>query len=202
MSRLLSRVPKKRGGRRVELRPKLLAACGLGGRGIGRYHLLMNAGILIGSAAITPAMERWPLRLCLGVTGTLSALPLFVGLAGAPDTVHAIVLLLLNGFFIGAWSSCSYAILAEAADKGGTAKSRALGVPFALNVASTKLAISFGGYLLALLLAYGGFEGGHAVQSASARDAIASACFTVPAIAFLISGLVAIFYPATKERPA
>jgi len=33
-------------------------------------------------------------------------------------------------------------------------------------------------------------------------DAIASACFTVPAIAFLISGLVAIFYPATKERPA
>ena len=45
MSRLLSRGPKKRGGRRVELRPKLLAACGLGGRGIGRHQLLMSAGI-------------------------------------------------------------------------------------------------------------------------------------------------------------
>ena len=45
MSRLLSWVPKKRGGRRVELRPKLLAACGLGGRGIGRHQLLMSAGI-------------------------------------------------------------------------------------------------------------------------------------------------------------
>jgi hypothetical protein len=36
---------QKKRGRRVELRPKLSAACGLGGRGIGRHQLLMSAGI-------------------------------------------------------------------------------------------------------------------------------------------------------------
>jgi hypothetical protein len=36
---------EKKEGPEGKLRPKLLAACGLGGRGIGRHHLLMSAGI-------------------------------------------------------------------------------------------------------------------------------------------------------------
>ena len=36
---------QKRGGRRVELRPKLFSGLRLGGRGIGRHQLLMSAGI-------------------------------------------------------------------------------------------------------------------------------------------------------------
>ena len=36
---------QKKEGPEGELRPEALAACGLGGRGIGRYRLVMNAGI-------------------------------------------------------------------------------------------------------------------------------------------------------------
>ena len=45
MSRLLSRVPKKEGAGGLSSGPSFLAACGLGGRGIGRHQLLMSAGI-------------------------------------------------------------------------------------------------------------------------------------------------------------
>lgn len=163
--------------------------------------LLMNVTTLLGSALAEPFLERLPLPLSLGVSGTLAGLPLPILFLMHDGLITACLLFSVAGFFLGIWSSVSYAILAEATDAGDTDKSASsLGVPYALNNALIKGGTSLGGFVLAMTMANAGFVSGAVVQAPRALEGIARATCLLPAAAFILSGLVAAVYPRRLSR--
>lgn len=77
---------------------------------------------------------------------------------------------------------------------------RTEGATYAVFSFVRKIGQALGGSMGAMIIGIGGYEAGMTVQGTSAEIAIRTATGLVPAVLFLLSGLIMFFYPLTESR--
>ncbi|NHN87181.1 MFS transporter [Acetobacter conturbans] len=163
-----------------------------GGLLISVMGVTKATGVFV-SSFVAPRLG-WKPAITLGYACSMTGLILFWM---APNTAWLLIGLFgLVCFFDGIALPVFYTMLAEAIDIGAVLTGvRAAGIAYSMNSFAGKSAWALGGFLVAALLAWGGYDGHAAIQSEAARHAITFGFLGVPFCVGLLSIIVIQLYP-------
>ena len=156
-----------------------------------------KAGGVFISSFIAPRLG-WKRAVSLGYLCSVTSLVLFWL---APNNAWLLIgLFSLVCFFDGIALPVFYTMLAEAIDIGAVLTGvRAAGIAYSVNSFAGKSAWALGGFLVAALLAWGGYDGHSAVQNMATRQAITFGFLGVPFCVGILSIILIQFYPSASE---
>ena len=158
--------------------------------------------IIVGSFLAAPVLKKFGKRntalggIILTIVGALI-------MAIAPTSITMIIVgLVIKGLGSAGFLVAAFAMLGDTVEYGQWKNGiRIEGLTFAAEGFAEKVGTGLGGAVLGAILAFGGYIGGQATQSASAIFAMKVAFAYAPIITSVITAVLLYFYDLDKEYP-